>query len=145
MMFCILSNINGILASLGIFISLFLTSLGLWLTVDYLSPAHFLTTDSIITFGLNILLDIYSEGENLLMNNPLFYVLSFITILGCLIYNEIIKITICKLDFNTRASIIYRQSIELKNDDNNSESSYNQKKDDDLDLNVINDNIEEEN
>ena len=136
---------KDVLYSLGIIIGLFMTSLGLWLTVEYVSPAHFLTTDSIITFGLNILLDIYLKDGNLLLNNPLFYILSFITILGCLIYNEIIKITICKLDFNTRASIIYRQTIELKNDDNNSESSYNQKKDDDIDENVINDNIEEDN
>ena len=56
-------------------IFLFMTCFGLWLTVKYLSPSHFLTSDSIITFGLNILLDCYNPYF-ILMNNPLFYIFS---------------------------------------------------------------------
>ena len=116
-----LSNINGkidIFYSLGLFFTLFMTCLGLWLTVKELTPCHFLTSDSIITFELNILLDCLSV-EKKLLRNILFYVFSIIIIFGCLVYNEIIIINFCKLNYNTRMEIIKRQSKDIK--DNNYE------------------------
>ena len=104
-------SINGLFASFGLLFSLFLTALGLWSTVKYLSPCHFLTSDSLITFGLNILLDYYKSDISLL-NNPLFCVFSILTIIACFIYNEIIIIKVCNLDYNTRKNIIKRQSID---------------------------------
>ena len=103
-------------------IFLFMTCYGLWLTVAYLSPTHFLTSDSIITFELNILLDCYNPYF-ILMNNPLFYIFSIITIFGCLIYNEIIIIQICGLNFNTRNEIINRQITDFYNYGNDDLSS----------------------
>lgn len=107
------SNVEGLFYSLGLVISLFMTTLGLWLTVKILSPFHFLTSDSIITFELNILMDCH-YGHYILVKDPLFYILSFITIFACLIYNEIIIINIYNLDYNTRKQIIKRQSKDLK-------------------------------
>lgn len=104
------SGINDIIYSILLSIGLFMTALGLWLTVEYLSPCHFLTSDSIITFSLNILSDCYKDF--FLMVNPLFYILSLITIFACLVYNEIIIINICKLDYYTRKNIAERQNIE---------------------------------
>ena len=49
-----------------------MTCLGLWLTVKYLSPCHFLTSDSLITLELNIMIDCYNPNFTL-MTNPLFY------------------------------------------------------------------------
>lgn len=95
--------------TLGGIITLFMTALGLWLTVKDLTPCHFLTSDSIIAFELNILFDCYNI-EKKLVNNALFYIFSIITIIGCLIYNEILIINVCKLNFNTRKEIIKRQS-----------------------------------
>ena len=113
-----LSNIdnyyNFFLYSLGLIVTLFMTCLGLWLTVKGLSPCHFLTSDSIITFELNILFDILYR-EKILIKNVFFYIFSIIIIFGCLIYNEIIIINICKLNFNTRKQIIKRQSKDIKN------------------------------
>ena len=109
-------GITLVLYCLGIFFalfSLFMTALGLWLTVKELSPCHFLTSDSIITVELNILIDIYNE-EIVLLKNPLFYICSFLTIFACLIYNEIIIINICKLNYNTKKEIIKRQSKDIK-------------------------------
>lgn len=106
------SGINDIIYSILLSIGLFMTALGLWLTVEYLSPCHFLTSDSIITFSLNILSDCYKDF--FLMVNPLFYILSFTTIFACLVYNEIIIINICKLNYNTRKSITNRHSIEYE-------------------------------
>ena len=107
------SNTNGFFYSFGLVVSLFMTSLGLWLTVKILSPLHFLTSDSIITFELNILMDCHFENY-ILVKDPLFYILSFITIFACLIYNEIIVIKIYNLDYNTRKQIIKRQSQDIK-------------------------------
>lgn len=113
-----LSNIDNysifIFYSLGLIVTLFMTCLGLWLTVKNLSPCHFLTSDSIITFELNILFDIVYR-EKKLIRNVFFYIFSIIIIFGCLIYNEIIVINICKLNFNTRKQIIKRQSKDIKN------------------------------
>ena len=94
---------------------LFMTCYGLWLTVVYLSPSHFLTSDSLITFELNVLIECVFNQNIILMNNPLFYIFSVITIFGCLIYNEIIIIKICNLNFNTRNEIIKRQKTDLYN------------------------------
>ena len=106
-------GLSGVLYCLGISFSLFMTTLGLWLTVKDLSPCHFLTSDSIITVELNILIDCYNE-KILLLKNPLFYICSFLTIFACLVYNEIITITICKLNYNTKKEIIKRQSKDMK-------------------------------
>lgn len=104
------SGINDLLYSILMAIGLFMTALGLWLTVEYLSPCHFLTSDSIITFSLNILSDCYKDF--FLIKNPLFYILSLITIFACLVYNEIIIIKICKLYYYTSKYITNRQTIE---------------------------------
>ena len=111
-----LSEIGNILYCFGLIIFLFMTTLGLWLTVKMLSPGHFLTSDSIITLELNMLVDGY-RGSNtayLFIDNPLFYIFSFITIFACLIYNEILIINICNLNYNTRKEIIERQNHDYK-------------------------------
>ena len=102
---------EGFFITFGMIILLFMTAFGLWLTVIYLSPSHFLTSDSIITFGLNVMIDGYSENF-VLLNNPLFYILSIINIFACLIYNEIIIIKACNLHYNTRKEILKRQNKE---------------------------------
>ena len=96
-------------------IFIFMTAFGLWMTVIYLSPSHFLTSDSIITIGLNIMVDCYNE-EIKLLKNPLFYILSIFTIFGCLIYNEIIVINIFGLNHNTRKEILKRETKENEED-----------------------------
>ena len=106
-------GISGVLYCLGISFCFFMAPLGLWLTVRDLSPCHFLTSDSIITVELNILIDCYNE-EIVLLKNPLFYIFSFFTIFACLIYNEIITITFCKLNYYTKKEIIKRQSKDIK-------------------------------
>jgi len=117
-----ISDLKGILISILWFFSLFLTAFGLWLTVKYLSPSHFLTSDSIITFGLNIMIDCYI-GNFQLLKNPLFYILSILTIFGCLLYNEIIILKIFGFNYNTRKEIIKRQNIENYENNEKSESS----------------------
>ena len=106
-----ISNIKQSIIVFSGLILLFMTVLGLWLTIIYLSPSHFLTSDSIITIGLNIMIDCYS-GRIMLLKNPLFYILSLLTIFGCLIYNEIIIINLFGLNHNTRKEIIKRESEE---------------------------------
>ena len=59
------------------------------------------------------MVDCYNE-EIVLLKNPLFYILSILTIFGCLIYNEIIIINTRVFKYNTRQEIIKRQKIEEK-------------------------------
>ena len=118
-----ISNIQEIILSLLSIIFLFMTCLGLWLTVKYLSPCHFLTSDSLITLELNIMVDFYNPNFTL-MTNPLFYIFSVITIFGCLIYNEIIVIKICNLNYNTRNEIIKRNIIDFYNEDTDTDGRY---------------------
>ena len=101
---------NG-LVTISLPFSLFMTGFGLWLTVEYLSPIHFLTSDSLITFGLNIMIDCYNT-EFVLLINPLFYIFSIISIFGCLIYNEIIILNVYGFDYNTKKEINKRQFFE---------------------------------
>ena len=117
-----ISDLKGILISILWFFCLFLTAFGLWLTVIYLSPSHFLTSDSIITFGLNIMIDCYI-GNFQLLKNPLFYILSILTIFGCLLYNEIIILKIFGFNYNTRKEIIKRQNDEKYEYKGNNNSS----------------------
>ena len=109
--FKLVNNTKAILIVLSWVIFLFMTCFGLWFTVKFLSPSHFLTSDSLITLGLNILLDCFRPNY-ILLNNPLFYIFSIITIFGCLVYNEIIILRICNLNYNTRKEIIKRQKEE---------------------------------
>ena len=88
-----------------------MTAFGLWLTVSYLSPAHFLTSDSIIALELNVMVDCYNPSM-VLVNNPLFYILSIINIFACLIYNEIFILKVFNLNYNTRKEILKRQKVE---------------------------------
>ena len=106
-----LFDLKGIFLSIGLVFFLFMTAYGLWLTVIILSPSHFLTSDSIITFELNILIDCYNPNF-VLLNNPWFYILSIINIFACLIYNEIIILKIFNLNYNTKKEILKRQNIE---------------------------------
>ena len=110
-----LSNIKEAIIAFFCAVFLFMTAFGLWLIVIYLSPSHFLTSDSIITIGLNIMIDCYN-GEIKLLKNPLFYILSIFTIFGCLIYNEIIVINIFGLNHNTRKEILKRETKENEKD-----------------------------
>ena len=119
--FKILKSTKELIAFSICLIYLFMTCFGLWLTVKFLSPSHFLTSDSLITLGLNILID-YFNPNFILLNNPLFYILSFITIIGCLVYNEIIIIRICNLNYNTRKEIIKRQKEDINGNDNDNDS-----------------------
>lgn len=127
-----------------IIIGLFMTALGLWTTVEFLSPSHFLTSDSIITFGLNILIDCYNP-EIFLLKNPLFYIFSILTIFSCLVYNEVIIIKVCNLNYNTRKEIIKRtikdkEDISITDSDSEKSGTFPVSCDNDslLDKNVMN-------
>ena len=118
--FKLVNSLKAILIISSWEVFLFMTCFGLWLTVKFLSPSHFLTSDSLITLGLNILIDC-NNPKIILMNNPLFYIFSLITIFGCLVYNEIIIIRICNLNYNTRKEIIKRQREDINNSNDDSD------------------------
>ena len=123
-----------ILNFIGEMITLFLTALGLWLTVKFLSPSHFITTDSIVTFSLNILFDILLNNY-FLCKNPWFYIFSFTSLIGCLIYNEIIILRFCGLEYNTRKEINRREKKDILNDDDKTDTNSEVSENEDIGLN----------
>ena len=62
-------------------------------------------------------------GNFQLLKNPLFYILSILTIFGCLLYNEIIILKIFGFNYNTRKEIIKRQNDEKYEYKGNNNSS----------------------
>ena len=116
--FKLLSDLKDYMFVFCFLIFLFMTACGLWMTVIFLSPSHFLTSDSIITVGLNIVIET-NFNNFILLKNPIFYILSLFIIIGCLVYNEIIIIKVFGLYHNTRKEILRRENREnIQNKDN---------------------------
>ena len=95
----------------------FAWEVSLWLTIYYFSPLHFIilevmgefmeTTFNIIRPGLQTNRKEYSSGQIIT-----FYIIYPIVIVCILIFNEIIILNFCNLNYNTRYYIIQRQKID---------------------------------
>ena len=97
-----------------------IADIGIWLTINYFSPCHYLIIEIIRNF-LNIYLDYAKNKEFFYSNEQIitFSVLYPILIFDLLIFNEIIILNFCGLNKNTRLYIMDRE----KNDINISSSS----------------------
>lgn len=98
------------------FIDLFLTVLyemGFWLTIYYFSPCHCIIFESISNFIKFILSrtiqnkDDFSSGE-LITFSILYPIFIFIA----LVFNEIIILNFCRLNYNTKKEIMKREKID---------------------------------
>ena len=90
-----------------------LFELGLWLTIYYFSPCHYIIYESIANF-LEIILakvngieGIFSRGEIIT-----FYILYPVFILGTIVFNEIIILNFWGLNYNTKKEIMKRETID---------------------------------
>ena len=98
------------------FIDLFLTVLyemGFWLTIYYFSPCHCIIFESVSNFIKFILSrtiqnkDDFSSGE-LITFSILYPIFIFIA----LVFNEIIILNFCNLNYNTKKEIMKREKID---------------------------------
>ena len=85
---------------------------GIQLTIYYFTPCHFIISESIsqiISTFVNDTDSEYSVYEKVIIHS-LFIIILFAT----LIYNEVIIIKICSLNYNTKKYIRLRQMNELE-------------------------------
>ena len=120
--FQIFSDISFGIYFLDLFFSL-LFEIGLWLTIYYFTPCHFIIYEIIADF-LEIILSelenkqsfdkIYSKEQKIT-----FFILYPILIFIVLVFNEIIILNFCNLSFNTNIKIMERERNDnLSNDIN---------------------------
>ena len=108
------ANYGGlyILIFIGDILSDFLLVAGIQLTIYYFTPCHFIISESISqiisTFVNNTIKEyaIYEKG--------IIYFLFIIILFATLIYNEVLIIKICSLNYNTKKYIGLRQMNELE-------------------------------
>ena len=97
-----------------------LTSFGLWLTMYYFTPCHYFISEYIaefISFLIKAVKNYGNEELYSIVNIIIYSIVSFINIICCLFFNEVLILNICNLDDNTKKRIMQRMQIE--------EDSYN--------------------
>ena len=110
-------NMNDIGAFFIFFADLileFFWNLGIWLIIFYFSPCHFFIPEYISEFIFFIYKAICKEDEfySDTINCIVISICYFIILFFCLVFNEVIILNFCKLDFNTRKRIDERVTIE---------------------------------
>ena len=113
-----------------------LCQMGIWLTIYYFTPCHFIIYESIGDF-LEILLkdfeydnsfnEIYDKGQQIS-----FYILYPILIFIVLVFNEILILNFCNLSFNTKIKIMERGKNDIFSKEmNDNRLFYDENEDDD--------------
>ena len=94
----------------------FIWNLGLWLTIYYLTPCHIFMSEYISEY-------IYYIQDVNNPPNPKFYkthnvvifsIFAFINFCCCLVFNEVVILNFCGLDYNTKKRIQQRQRTESR-------------------------------
>ena len=100
-------SVEFILLSLFSVIIGFFWLAGIWLTIYYFSPCHFIINEALTQLVTNLLDNRF--GEYTMINKIICYLAYIIILFGSLIYNEIIIININCMSKDTRKNIIKRQ------------------------------------
>ncbi len=124
-----------ILLFLGDLATTFIWFSGIWLTIYYWSPCHFICGEIFV----QLLGSFFNWDSQMNVSYQVTYILLYIVMIICAcIYNEIFVIKLCGLEVNTKKEIILRQKIEsdlkyfqpLKDDYTDSEKSDDEEKED---------------
>ena len=93
----------------------------MWLTIYYFSPCHYIIYESIANF-LEIILAKVTEIQGIFSKEEIitFYILYPILIFGTIVFNEIIILNFCGLNYNTKKEIMKREIIDSDNQRNDS-------------------------
>ena len=105
-----------------LFIS-FLYEMGLWLTMYYFSPCHYFIFETISDF-IEYILNATYRGYNYKVEQLItFFILYPILIFAILVFNEVIILNFCGLNYNTKIKILERGIEDIYNaDDINSDT-----------------------
>ena len=109
------NNLYPLIFFLDILIA-FVFIAGIQLTVYFFSPCHFIISESVSQI-LSILFN-NSLKDHPIYSKILVYIFSVIIFMAALIYNEVIIIKLCNLEFDIRKYVLKREEEE-RNDDNN--------------------------
>jgi hypothetical protein len=91
----------------------FITNIGIWLTVYYFSPFHFIISESITEYIYYTYI-YFSTDKYPFIDIFLYYYVYVINLFVCLVFNEIIIIKLCNLDYNTNINIKKREKEDIK-------------------------------
>ena len=95
-------------------------NLGIWLTVYYLTPCHYFISEYISEYVYYMIEARDKNYKNFYSttNVVIFSICYFINFLCCLIFNEVVILNFCGLDYNTKKRInqrISKESNEIRN------------------------------
>ena len=92
----------------------FFWNLGIWLTIYYLTPCHYFISEYISEYIYYLENATSSSGDEFYstVNIVIFSISYFINFFCCLVYNEVIILNFCGLDYNTKKRIKKRTSKE---------------------------------
>lgn len=97
------------------FLDIFMTSLfqiGLWLTIYYFSPCHYIIFETIGSI-LDVTYTIIKDENYFKKNEQIFFVALYPIILFIvLVFNEIIILNFCGLNYNTKIEIMKRERLD---------------------------------
>ena len=89
-------------------------NIGIWLTIYYLTPCHYFISQYFSEYIYYILKAKDNNDDFYSLNNIiLFSIASFINFVCTLIFNEVIILNFCGLDYNTRKRIQQRESKDI--------------------------------
>ena len=92
----------------------FFWNLGIWLTIYYLTPCHYFISEYISEYLYYMENANNSNGDEFYstVNIVLFSISYFINFFCCLVFNEVIILNFCGMDYNTKKRIKERTSNE---------------------------------
>ena len=97
------------------FLDIFMTSLfqiGLWLTIYYFSPCHYIIFETIGNI-LDVTYTVIKDENYFKKNEQIFFVALYPIILFIvLVFNEIIILNFCGLNYNTKIEIMKRERLD---------------------------------
>ena len=94
----------------------FIWNLGIWLLIFYFTPCHYFIADYISEF-IYFIVKYFKEPDSFYSNRIKFFLMicfSIIIFIFFLIFNEVIILNFCGLDYNTRKRLIQREKKENK-------------------------------
>ena len=100
---------------------------GIWLTIYYFTPLHFIISDfisEIIKFYIHCIKNSHKISDDIII---IFTITYFINFCGSLVFNEIVILKFCKLEYYTNKYIQKREKIDstlMEISDNDDESIY---------------------
>ena len=115
------NTVENIFLFLADILTQFGMNLGLWITVYYFTPLHTIIAENIMEIGYYIIdfnkNEILWKDNNVNLNRYLYPFIHIINLICSLVFNEIIILNFCGLDYYTKKRIRERETEDKENID----------------------------